>query len=59
MHERYLTFSGDHYYPQGGWDDLVGSSETLADAILMGEREEWWHVIDSRTLEVVALGGDE
>ena len=29
---RYLAFAFPHYYPVGGWDDLVGAYSTEADA---------------------------
>lgn len=25
----FMLFAGDNYYPNGGWDDLVGMYDTL------------------------------
>ncbi len=30
--KRYMLFSGDNYYPQGGWDDHDGSFDTINEA---------------------------
>lgn len=31
--KRYICFFGSHYYPFGGMEDFLGSSEKLQDAI--------------------------
>jgi len=31
--KRYLAFFGDQYYPLGGMEDLLGSSDTLGSAV--------------------------
>lgn len=55
--KRFLLFSGDNYYPKGGWGDFKGSFDSLWDA-LMHPRDgvDWWHVIDGKTGKKV-LGG--
>lgn len=45
--ERYLVFSGDEYYPHGGWKDFDWSFDTpesATDHLLSGnvERLDWW-----------------
>ena len=56
MIKRFLLFAGESYYPQGGLDDLLGSYDTLADAVqALNDRpdgsDEWAEVLDT------ALGG--
>lgn len=63
--KRFALFSGDVFYPQGGWEDLAGTYDSVEEASAEGERRiepqnslaEWWHVIDLQTGERVA--GDE
>jgi hypothetical protein len=43
--KRYLLFCGHNYYPHGGWDDFIGSYDTLEEA-LEDITAEWYHVID-------------
>lgn len=65
--KRYLLFAGAHYYPSGGWRDLIGDFDSLKTAISHGtelyqpwegmapERKyDWYHVIDSETMNEVA-----
>jgi hypothetical protein len=30
--KRYLVFSGQTYYPSGGWEDFIGSFDTPEEA---------------------------
>ena len=48
MDYRYLLFAGDHYYPAGGVHDLVGSYESLDEAINITKEYnyDWAHVWD-------------
>jgi len=52
--KRFLVFSGDTYYPCGGWDDFKGDFESLEEAkefalrMLKEEHEDWTHVVDTR-----------
>jgi hypothetical protein len=55
--KRFLLFSGDHYYPSGGWDDMVGDFDTPEDATAKGQellrqlKTDWFHVVDMETGE--------
>lgn len=58
----YLLFAGESYYAKGGFNDFRGSYDTHEEAaqVLVDNFEgpasgtwDWWHVIDSSTLEVV------
>ncbi len=60
--KRYLTFVGDSYYADGGWLDFKGSRDAVDDASALAAAAiiaddlslPWWHVVDSRTGEIVA-----
>jgi hypothetical protein len=43
----YLVFKGDYYYPQGGWQDFVGSFDTYdeADEAAATRSSEWSHIV--------------
>lgn len=59
--KRFLLFSGDCYYPGGGWDDFKGDFDTAesAQAKSIKERDDWWHVVDTTTMkEVKFLAAD-
>ena len=56
---RYLLFSGAIDYPQGGWNDFVGSYDSVEEALTtliktvpLGLRG-WWHIVDTETQEAV------
>jgi hypothetical protein len=63
---RYLLFAGNATMPLGGWCDYVAAFIHLEDALKQGEaslqnpiyRQDWYHVVDCRTLKVVAEGGE-
>ena len=49
--KRYLLFSGDVYYPAGGWDDLVDTFDTEKEAHEFGRElykrnNNWFHIVD-------------
>lgn len=54
--KRFILFSGDDYYPNGGMKDMTGSYDTLDQAIAAfnevdenGWRvagQDWMHVLD-------------
>jgi hypothetical protein len=62
---KFLAFAGKSYYADGGWNDLVGSFDTLEAAKnaaiiragkLLGSDgacEPWWHVVDLESLDLV------
>lgn len=55
--EAKRIIDGERYYPSGGVDDLVGSYETLEEAVTVAKATkcDWWHITDS-SLEVVESG---
>lgn len=57
--KRFLVFSGDYYYPSGGWDDFVNAFETLDEALkgVKDARGDWAHIIDTETMQEVACRG--
>lgn len=54
--KRYLVFSGDTYYPAGGWNDFRGDFDTEEAALAAVDRKrfDWWHVIDATTGQEIA-----
>jgi hypothetical protein len=57
---RYLVFTGNSYYAQGGWNDCIGSYEDLEEAKgaalarVDEELQDWAQVVDTTTLKIVA-----
>lgn len=54
--KRYLVFSGSDYYPSGGWTDFKGSIdslESLSNIYEFVNGDDWWHIVDSTTGEIV------
>ena len=49
--KRYLLFAGDACYPNGGWENFVGSYDIIPPA---PQSYDWWHVVDTCTMKVVA-----
>jgi len=53
--KRFLLFSGQTYYPHGGWNDFDGSFDTADQAQAKAEQLQinggidWWQVIDGTT----------
>ena len=43
----YSLFTGDRYYPSGGWHDYRGSFESLEKALirLSSLKYDWWHIV--------------
>lgn len=61
-----LLFAGETYYAKGGFNDFKGFFVDLESAMLVVDANvgdnlydvwDWWHIIDSTTLEVVARSG--
>lgn len=45
----YLVFIGDHYYPSGGWRDLLGIYATLDEArssLRLTPYPDWWMIVE-------------
>lgn len=62
MKERYLVFAGYYYYPSGGWDDFVDFAESIDIGIQKARNvdyNDWWHIVDSETMEVVRRSSDD
>ena len=53
--KRFLVFSGDHYYPSGGWKDFRGSYAILEEAKASEPGGDWAHIIDTESGLVVAV----
>lgn len=54
--KRFLLFTGDNYYPSGGWGDFQKDFDTLEEATnYMGHNYnvDWFQVVDSTTGEIV------
>lgn len=59
--KHYALFAGSTYYPIGGFSDFKGLHSELESATSEGKRMAddecgWFHVVDLRTLEIVAKG---
>ena len=63
--KRYMLFAYAGYYPSGGWNDFRGSFDSVDEALVALKsldreeysRAEFWHIIDSETLEYVEHKG--
>lgn len=55
--KKYILFYGDSYYPLGGWEDFGGTFDTVEkakDYVLSIIVCDWWHIVDTETMEIVA-----
>lgn len=71
MQKRFILFAGDHYYPEGGWDDFQGFFDTAEEAFAKAKEKiifednsgsysfDWYNVVDALTWEVVIEDTDE
>ena len=53
--KKYLLFAGSDFYPMGGWEDLIGTSDDL-NKLAEKARErhrDWYHIVDTETGKVV------
>ncbi len=56
---RFVVFSGDHYYPTGGWSDMHAAYDTLDEAkdglteIAGRNKYTWGHIVDLTTGQIV------
>lgn len=55
--KRFLLFSGDIYYPGGGWNDFQGDFDTLNEATdkAIELKRDWDQIVDTETKEVIEL----
>lgn len=59
---RYLVFRGYIGLSKGGWGDFWDSFDTLEGARYAADSlsyDEWWHIVDSETSQIVAKIGDK
>lgn len=54
----FALFGGKYHHPEGGWNDLIGSFETVDQAKdeCKGRGLDWWQVVELSTGVVVADG---
>jgi hypothetical protein len=59
MPSQYLLFSGDSYYPLGGWGDFIGSFPSVDEALLRVRTltGDWWQIVDTSTMTVCESTG--
>jgi len=53
--KRYLLFTGNDYYPEGGWGDFGGDFDTIEE-IKHTEKymvEDWYQIVDTETMLLV------
>jgi len=55
-----LIFTGEEYYPGGGWDDFQGTAATIEEArgvveSVMGN-DDWYQIVDADSLKMVEQG---
>lgn len=58
--KRYLLFVGDNYYPEGGWHDFRGAFDSIDAAVayvLNLKHRDWWHVVDTHTIQIMRHQG--
>lgn len=50
----FLVFGGDHYYPSGGWEDLLGRFDTMEEAMGFARelRCDWVQVVNAESGEI-------
>ena len=55
--KRFLLFSGDHYYPSGGWKDFCGDYDSVEEATQYLKSQcfkdyymsnSWYHIVDTQ-----------
>jgi hypothetical protein len=51
--KRFAVFSGDQFYPNGGWNDFRSSHATLAQAKKASAPGDWWQIVDLLTGQIV------
>lgn len=53
--KRFVVFHGAKYYPNGGWEDFLGSTDTRQEALellLLSDDYDgygWWQIVDTHT----------
>jgi len=60
---KYLLFGGGECYPLGGGNDFMGGGEYISNLRAEGidsvqsEANDWWHIFDTESREVIESGG--
>jgi len=54
--KRFVVFSGDQYYPDGGWSDYRSSHATLTEARSASAPGDWRQIVDLSTGQIVERG---
>ncbi len=56
---KYKLFCGGFYYPQGGYDDFIGSFETIQECKDFVENSpetfEWSHIVENDKIIFLAV----
>lgn len=52
--KKYLLFAGDYYYPAGGFNDFIGSFDSIDEAKQAYANCDWVHIVDSETEKIIA-----
>lgn len=55
--KRYLLFCGYTYYPGGGWEDFVGTYDTVRECILalIDTHSDWYQIVDSQIMREIRI----
>lgn len=57
--KRYLVFTGECYYPSGGWEDFHSDYDELSTAIQIAQNIDanheysWSHVVDTDSMKII------
>lgn len=56
--KRFALFSGEVYYPRGGWSDFFASFDTKEEALACAatQRADWWQIVDLQEGNMVECG---
>lgn len=56
--KRYIVFAGYNYYPGGGMEDCILTTDDMEEARKAGaaDRGDWAHVYDTQTGETIDIG---
>jgi hypothetical protein len=56
----FYVFTGEEYYPGGGWEDFQGTAESLEAAHSVVEavhgNDSWYQIVDASALKMVEEG---
>jgi hypothetical protein len=56
----FFVFTGEEYYPGGGWTDFQGTAATIEEAHTVAESvlgtDEWYQIVDADSLKMIEEG---